>query len=92
MNKEQLIEKLIDIISNFGDGPLEFETRDIEFLIKENMRLESQIEGERERLIDMLNKYLIEVERHGLQNPFDAPFYSEDFNEKFIDQYLKSKE
>lgn len=35
LKTEETIEKLIDMISEFGDGPLEFETRDINCLLNQ---------------------------------------------------------
>lgn len=35
LETEETIEKLIDMISEFGDGPLEFETRDINCLLNQ---------------------------------------------------------
>ena len=35
LKTEETIEKLIDMISKFGDGPLEFETRDINCLLNQ---------------------------------------------------------
>ena len=35
LKTEETIEKLIDMISEFGDGPLEFETRDVNCLLNQ---------------------------------------------------------
>lgn len=35
LKTEETIEKLIDMISKFGDGPLEFETRDVNCLLNQ---------------------------------------------------------
>jgi len=35
LKTEETIEKLIDMISEFGDGPLEFETRDVNCVINQ---------------------------------------------------------
>lgn len=43
MNRDKLRSRIIDKISNFGDGELEFETRDIEELINWIDELQSKL-------------------------------------------------
>ena len=59
LKTEETIEKLIDMISKFGDGPLEFETRDVNCLLNQLILQENY----NDMLVSELNELKSENDR-----------------------------